>query len=67
MASEGTGRFYWADRSRALIHVAKAVAEDTGFPFEDGEKVSIRMDVLARKLIIEKMETAAVPKVRRPD
>lgn len=53
MVLEGHGRLFEAESSRTLIYVSQKVASDSTFPFEHGDKLNVRIEPDAQRLIIE--------------
>lgn len=54
MALEGKARFVSYERSRTLIYLSKKVVDDSAFPLEPGEPLTVKID--GKRLIIEKMK-----------
>ena len=53
MVLEGDGRFTKPTPIRSMIYVSQKVATDSAFPFEEGQRLRIRIDSKKRRLIVE--------------
>ena len=57
MVKEGIGRIFKMGRGNTrYLSIPSDVANDERFPFEDDEKVKIKIDEKHKRLIIEKIE-----------
>ena len=57
MSKEGKGRVVSQGRSKTrYLTIPSAVATDSNFPFEDGEEVTVRIEVDKKRIVVERGE-----------
>jgi hypothetical protein len=57
MVTEGKGRLVSAGRAKTkYLSIPSAVVGDSQFPFEEGEEVSIEIDIDHSRLIVSKVK-----------
>ena len=52
MPLDGTGKYHITVQDKKLINVHSKIADDSQFPFENGDNLKIK--ILGKKLVIEK-------------